>query len=744
MAKAKELEAKVKISGKADPSLGKSVKLAKSALNGVKNVGKAVAGATLAAGAAVAAGAVAMVKELADVGTEFQKAQNTIRIGTGATGEALDSLYEDMKNVYKDVPTSLEDASSAIADYNTRLGLSGENLQQLSAQAIQVNRMLGEDISTTVESSSKAFENWNVSADDMSKEMDYIFKVSQSTGTGFNTLFQNMQQYGVQLQEMGYDFDTAAAMMGQLDKAGVNTEQVLVGMKKAVANLAKDGISAQEGMQMYVEQIKAAGDATEATAIASEVFGKASASTMAAAIRDGTFSAEELTASLRESSETIQGAAEDTYTLSDKMQLLKQNAETALEPMASKLIDIANDALPYLQDGLDQIMPALQDCASDLLPIITETAEEMKPILQEVIKTAIPFFRQMSGFLKPIISMLLSAVKQIMPLILNTIKNLIPIIQQIFTSVQPLISVILNAVTSVLPILLDIINKIMPVVGQIVSVVAGALTPVIEKVFTALTPVIEQISELITELMPYIQAAVEGLSPIVEALAEIIGGVLINAFENISPVIDNVTGIIKGLSSFITDVFAGDWESAWNDIVGVFGEVFGGIVNLAKIPINGVVGAINSVIQGINGLGITIPDWVPEFGGQSFAFSIPEIPKLAKGGFTDGVSIAGEAGKEAVISFDPLYRDENLEYWAKAGRMLGATDGELLALLDGAGSHSDKMLEYNLGGIEFKPQITINGNASKQDIIQALEEQEHEFMDMLEEFFLRRRREKYD
>ena len=77
------------------------------------------------------------------------------------------------------------------------------------------------------------------------------------------------------------------------------------------------------------------------------------------------------------------------------------------------------------------------------------------------------------------------------------------------------------------------------------------------------------------------------------------------------------------------------------------------IVNLAKAPINGVVSAINTVINGINSISITIPDWVPLVGGNTLGFSIPTIPMLATGGFTDGVSIAGEAGTEAVISFKP-------------------------------------------------------------------------------------------
>ena len=61
----------------------------------------------------------------------------------------------------------MEDASSAIADYNTRLGLTGENLQGVSKQALQVSDLLGEDLSGVIEGSSQAFQQWNIDADGM-------------------------------------------------------------------------------------------------------------------------------------------------------------------------------------------------------------------------------------------------------------------------------------------------------------------------------------------------------------------------------------------------------------------------------------------------------------------------------------------------------------------------------------------------------------------------------------------------
>lgn len=53
---------------------------------------------------------------------------------------------------------------------------------------------------------------------------------------------------------------------------------------------------------------------------------------------------------------------------------------------------------------------------------------------------------------------------------------------------------------------------------------------------------------------------------------------------------------------------------------------------------NGVVRAINKMVDALNNLHFDIPDWVPGLGGKSFGLNIPHIPtvsipRLAQGGF---------------------------------------------------------------------------------------------------------------
>jgi phage-related protein len=132
-------------------------------------------------------------------------------------------------------------------------------------------------------------------------------------------------------------------------------------------------------------------------------------------------------------------------------------------------------------------------------------------------------------------------------------------------------------------------------------------------------------------------------------------GDILNAFlKNVGNIFKSVKEIFKGIIDFVTGVFTGDWKKAWNGVVKVFGGVMRGLESVVKSPLNAVIGLVNAAISGLNKISVSIPDWVPGFGGKKFGFNIPKIPLLAKGGIIDSPTLAmvGEAGKEAVMPLE--------------------------------------------------------------------------------------------
>lgn len=274
----------------------------------------------------------------------------------------------------------------------------------------------------------------------------------------------------------------------------------------------------------------------------------------------------------------------------------------------------------------------------------------------------------------------------------------------------------------------------------IAAVAIGALTAGVIWLYqnwdTAREKLIEfgnKVNEIWTSIANWITNAIDTIGQ----YFPMFGAYLSGWWSSIQSAVDHVKAIFGGLIDFIGNVFSGNWSDAWQNIVDIFGNIIGTIADVVKAPFNGIISMINAVINGINSISITLPDWgiLGDLAGKSFGINIPNIPMLATGGFTTGASIAGEAGVEAVISFDRSVREANLGYWAQAGRMLNATPEDAGFTLSGD-SGGDTYVD--LGGVTFAPNIEINGPADKQSVIDAIEEEYPEFLDLLEDWFSKR------
>ena len=183
----------------------------------------------------------------------------------------------------------------------------------------------------------------------------------------------------------------------------------------------------------------------------------------------------------------------------------------------------------------------------------------------------------------------------------------------------------------------------------------------------------------------------------------LLGAYLQGWWESIQAAVENVKAIFQNIIDFISNVFSGNWFAAWQNIVNIFGNLFGMIVNLAKAPINGVISAINWVLEKINSISVTIPDWVPLVGGQTLGFNIPTIPQLAEGGVATSPTLAeiGEGGEpEAVMPLSKLA--DLLDNWPRpkpgGGGSQPGGDGETIV---------------------FSPVFNFYGKADREDVEEA-------------------------
>ena len=169
-------------------------------------------------------------------------------------------------------------------------------------------------------------------------------------------------------------------------------------------------------------------------------------------------------------------------------------------------------------------------------------------------------------------------------------------------------------------------------------------------------------------------------------------GDIMNAYvANVKNIFGDIKNIFGGLIDFITGIFSGDWEKAWNGIIDTFSGIFSLLADVAKAPLNLVIGFINGLITGVqsginaivrsvNKLSFKVPNWVPGIGGEDFGFHLPEadfskIPYLAQGGYvkpnTPQLAMIGDNRHQGEVVAP---EDKLLDMAQKAAAMASSAD----------------------------------------------------------------------
>jgi len=313
---------------------------------GLKGSSLAALGAGMAAGIGAA---------LYKVGETFDEVTDTIRTGTGATGEALDGMVEVAKRVGSTTPAEFSKIAPVVADLNTRLGLTGEDLETVAKQVLEAGRLLGQDVD--ISKTTAAFSAFGLEAKQIPGAMDDLFRVSQATGLGFNDLAQKTAQAAPTMKALGFGFQDTAAMIGAFDKAGLNSSQIMTSMTKGLTTLAKSGEEPKEAFKRVTGEIGSyiqSGNEAAALKLASKLFGTKGATQFVEALKQGKIGADDMMKSIGATDDTILGVAGETSDFAEKWQIVQNNAQLALEPLGSAvfsaLADILSAMAPTLQD----------------------------------------------------------------------------------------------------------------------------------------------------------------------------------------------------------------------------------------------------------------------------------------------------------------------------------------------------------------------------------------------------------
>ena len=232
--------------------------------------------------------------------------------------------------------------------------MTGEELENLSAKFIKFAELNGTDVNSSIDSTQKVIEAFNLSAEDAGALLDTMNKVGQDTGISMDTLASSMVSNAAALKELGMSAADAATFLGQCETSGVDTSAVMAGLKKALVNASKEGKSMKNALSELQDTMVNAGSSSEAYNAAVELFGAKAGPALAEFCQSGKLNFDELGASLNDNLGSVNDTFEATLDPADQFKL-------TLNQLKDAGFDVGNALGPVLAECLQMVTPILKD-----------------------------------------------------------------------------------------------------------------------------------------------------------------------------------------------------------------------------------------------------------------------------------------------------------------------------------------------------------------------------------------------
>ena len=320
----------------------------KAAGEKIKSFGQDVT--THVTGPLVAAGAASVAAF-----NEVDEGMDTIIAKTGATGDAAAEMGEIMNNIATSIPTDFATAGAAVGEVNTRFGLTGDELEKLSAKFVKFANLNGTDVSTAIDTAQAAMAAFGLSAEDASGFLDTLNKAGQDTGISVDKLAQDMTTNAAALKEMGFSASDSAFFIANLNKQGIDSSTVMTGLKKALQNATKDGKTMDEAMAELQTSMANATTDTEAAQMAMDLFGNKAGPALAQAINEGRLSFDALGTSIDDNLGNIDSTFDATLDPIDQFKLTLNDAKIVLAEVGNTIMTAVEPVLEQVSEKIKEL-----------------------------------------------------------------------------------------------------------------------------------------------------------------------------------------------------------------------------------------------------------------------------------------------------------------------------------------------------------------------------------------------------
>lgn len=756
MPKSKVMELAIKIAGKVDKSLGTSTKAANKQLATIQKAANKVSTVMTAGLAAMGTGAIAATKYLTDLGGEWQTATNQVAAATGAAGAELENLRDVMENVYAgNFGEDVADVADAVALVNRNMANLDQNgLTAATEGALALRDAFEYDVEESTRAAEAIRKNFGASAEDAFS----LIAAGAQNGLDYSgELIDTINEYSSQFAKLGFDADGmfnilqagADGTAWNLDKVGDAIKEFSIraidgsdttveaftslgyNAEELMATFAAGGEGANDAFFDVLDTLMAVDDQVERDALGVALFGT---------------QWEDLGVEAMEAMANASQAAYDTGDALEQINQVKYNdldsaiqgigrqIEVALLPAADAMYQSLMSNMPEISAAIEEVSPVVAEIAEDFADWAGGAISEGLPVLVDGIKDFADWAGKAYEKAKPFLNFLWEHKGTVLAIaaglrILGPAIGAVTTAMNAFETAKTFMALLQSSgkITQITGAFQKFGSVLMGPLGVIIAIAAAIA--LLYKNWDTVKAWLVNFGNTVNQIWTNFSNMVGNAITAIGQKFPLLGAYLQGWWESIQAAVDNVKAIFQNIIDFISNVFSGNWSAAWQNIVNIFGNLFGMIVNLAKAPINGVISAINWVLSKINSISVTIPDWVPGVGGKTLGFNIPTIPQLAEGGVATSPTLAeiGEGGEpEAVMPLSKLAA--LLDEYTKKPKPTG-----------GAGRQEDGGGET----IVFSPVLNFYGKADREEVEEATRISFEEFKRLYKRLKAEERRKKF-
>lgn len=659
-------------------------------------------------------------KEAEDATKDLEKQVVKSSEATDKAGDSASKTggkMKDLANKTKGAGNQAKDAASKFGDLANKIDGAAGKIQKVSglmlgglASGFGAAAVSGIRFNAQMEQYATTFEVFTKSAE----KADAILEELQKKGAETPFEFTDLADATQKMMAFGFTADEALANLDMLGNAAQGDAEKLETITTAFARMTSSGKVTLEDLNMMIDvgfnPLQQVAKDTGTTM--GEVYEQ---------ISDGALDVETVTKAMKEmTSEGGQYAGlmeKQSQTLNGMLSTLSDTVQMKLGDAFASLTEKVKGALPMIIDfveniDVDKAIAGIGALAAALAGVFTAATAARGAIALFNAVTAVQKAGGMAAMVSNLGASFAGIVTTIAPVV-AAIAGIIAVIALVSTAISQLLDeneLFAESVTNIVYSIMDIVeslwnNFLGPIFDSLIEALntiwKNGIKPLWDSFKQFIADLTIKFSELLDAVYPVVMWFSETFGPI---LAEIFGTVA-RAFGNtvstilsfagslldsIWQIIGGVIDVFKGIINFLTGLFTGNWQKAWQGIVDIFGGIVGTLTGIFKAPINGVIGIINGLIGAINSISIDIPDWVPVVGGQHFGTNIPLIPYLLHGtdDWSGGFARINEGGRGELVYMPDgtqvIPHDISVTYAKEAARLNASYDPiDLSESLDG-------------------------------------------------------------